>query len=129
MSKSVTTTNLKNPTPGDVLLEDFLLPLAMSQTALAKAIGVPPRRINEIVLGKRSVTAAGALLGTFRRVLARPTSGSRPDGEAAGNGCGTGEDHAKGGLDEFVDPIIRSQFSRYSSSHPVPQPISIPIFS
>ena len=57
MSKSVTTTNLKNPTPGDVLLEDFLLPLAMSQTALAKAIGVPPRRINEIVLGKRAVTA------------------------------------------------------------------------
>ena len=57
MSKSATTTNLKNPTPGDVLLEEFLLPLAMSQTALAKAIGVPPRRINEIVLGKRSVTA------------------------------------------------------------------------
>ena len=57
MSKSATTTTLKNPTPGDVLLEDFLLPLAMSQTALAKAIGVPPRRINEIVLGKRSVTA------------------------------------------------------------------------
>lgn len=48
---------LKNPTPGDVLLEEFLLPLAMSQTALAKAIGVPPRRINEIVLGKRSITA------------------------------------------------------------------------
>ena len=46
MSKSATTTNLKNPTPGDVLLEEFLLPLAMSQTALAKAIGVPPRRIN-----------------------------------------------------------------------------------
>ena len=44
MSKSATTTNLKNPTPGDVLLEEFLLPLAMSQTALAKAIGVPPRR-------------------------------------------------------------------------------------
>lgn len=57
MSKSATTTNLKNPTPGDILLEEFLLPLAMSQTALAKAIGVPPRRINEIVLGKRSVTA------------------------------------------------------------------------
>lgn len=57
MSKSATTTNLKNPTPGDILLEEFLLPLAMSQTALAKAIGVPPRRINEIVLGKRSITA------------------------------------------------------------------------
>jgi addiction module HigA family antidote len=61
MSKSVTTTGgsrqLANPTPGAVLLEDFLKPLAMSQTALAGAIGVPPRRINEIVLGKRAVTA------------------------------------------------------------------------
>ncbi|MBQ1561076.1 MAG: HigA family addiction module antidote protein [Caulobacter sp.] len=46
-----------NPTPGDILLEDFLKPIGMSQTALAKAIGVPPRRINEIVLGKRAVTA------------------------------------------------------------------------
>jgi addiction module HigA family antidote len=64
MSKSATITDagspedwLKNPTPGDILLEDFLKPLGMSQTALAKAIGVPPRRINEIVLGKRAVTA------------------------------------------------------------------------
>jgi addiction module HigA family antidote len=48
---------LGNPTPGDVLLEDFLRPLEMSQSALARAIGVPPRRINEIVLGKRSITA------------------------------------------------------------------------
>jgi addiction module HigA family antidote len=48
---------LANPTPGDVLSEDFLKPLAMSQTALAGAIGVPPRRINEIVLGKRAITA------------------------------------------------------------------------
>ncbi len=58
MSKSATTTELLgNPTPGDVLLEDFLRPLEMSQSALARAIGVPPRRINEIVLGKRSITA------------------------------------------------------------------------
>jgi antitoxin HigA-1 len=60
MSKSATTTEvelLKNPTPGDVLLEEFLKPIGMSQTALAHAIGVPPRRINEIVLGKRAVTA------------------------------------------------------------------------
>ena len=60
MLKSATTTDadwLKNPTPGDVLLEDFLKPVGMSQTALANAIGVPPRRINEIVLGKRAVTA------------------------------------------------------------------------
>lgn len=58
MSKSATTTDqIHNPTPGDILLEEFLKPLEMSQTALANAIGVPPRRINEIVLGKRSVTA------------------------------------------------------------------------
>lgn len=58
MSKSATITDrLHNPTPGDILLEEFLKPLEMSQTALANAIGVPPRRINEIVLGKRSVTA------------------------------------------------------------------------
>ena len=57
-SKSSTTTDLlPNPHPGEILLEDFLKPMKMSQTALAKSIGVPPRRINEIVLGKRAVTA------------------------------------------------------------------------
>ena len=43
--------------PGEILLEEFLQPLGMSQNALARAIGVPPRRIDEIVLGKRAVTA------------------------------------------------------------------------
>jgi addiction module HigA family antidote len=38
-------------------MEEFLTPMGLSQTALARAIGVPPRRINEIVLGKRAVTA------------------------------------------------------------------------
>ena len=61
MSRSATTTEatelLTNPTPGDVLMEDFLRPLGMGQTSLAKAISVPPRRINEIVLGRRAVTA------------------------------------------------------------------------
>jgi addiction module HigA family antidote len=57
-SKSLTTTNLlPNPHPGEILLEEFLTPMALSQTALANAVGVPPRRINEIVLGKRAVTA------------------------------------------------------------------------
>ena len=46
-----------NPTPGDILMEEFLRPMGLSQTALAQAIGAPPRRINEIVLGKRVVTA------------------------------------------------------------------------
>lgn len=58
MSRSSTTTEmLPNPTPGEILLEEFLRPMALSQTALARAIGVPPRRINEIVLGKRTITA------------------------------------------------------------------------
>ncbi|MFO1122207.1 MAG: HigA family addiction module antitoxin [Hyphomicrobiales bacterium] len=45
------------PTPGDILLNDFLRPFGLSQNALARAIGAPPRRINEIVLGKRAISA------------------------------------------------------------------------
>ena len=52
---------LRNIHPGEVLLEEFLGPMGVSQNALARAIGVPPRRINEIVLGKRSVSADTAL--------------------------------------------------------------------
>ena len=47
--------------PGEVLLEEFLKPMSISQYKLAKDISVPPRRINEIVLGKRAVTADTAL--------------------------------------------------------------------
>lgn len=47
--------------PGEVLLEEFLKPMGMSQNRLALDIGVPPRRINEIVLGKRRITADTAL--------------------------------------------------------------------
>jgi len=47
--------------PGEVLLEDFLQPLGLSQYRLAKGLSVPPRRINEIVLGKRAITADTAL--------------------------------------------------------------------
>lgn len=47
--------------PGEILLEDFLKPLGISQYALAKAINVPPRRINEIVHGLRGITADTAL--------------------------------------------------------------------
>ena len=52
---------LPNVHPGEVLLEEFLEPLGISQNRLAREIGVPPRRINEIVLGKRSVTPDTAL--------------------------------------------------------------------
>ncbi len=47
--------------PGEILLEEFLKPLNISQYRLANDIGVPPRRINEIVLGKRAVTPDTAL--------------------------------------------------------------------
>ena len=52
---------LPNIHPGEVLLEEFLVPLGISQNRIARDIGVPPRRINEIVHGKRSVTADTAL--------------------------------------------------------------------
>ena len=55
------TKRLKPVHPGEVLLEEFLRPMGLSQNRLALDIGVPPRRINEIVLGKRSVTADTAL--------------------------------------------------------------------
>ena len=59
MSKSSTITRglLPNPHPGEILLEEFLRPMGLSQNALARAVHVAPRRINEIVLGKRDVTA------------------------------------------------------------------------
>ena len=47
--------------PGEILLEEFLLPMEISQYRLAKDISVPARRINEIVHGKRSITANTAL--------------------------------------------------------------------
>ena len=48
-------------TPGEILLEEWLAPMGLSQYALAKAIGVPPRRINEIVKGQRAITADTAV--------------------------------------------------------------------
>ncbi len=57
---------LKPVHPGEILLEEFLVPLELSQNALARGVGVPPRRINEIVHGARRVTADTALrLGRF----------------------------------------------------------------
>jgi addiction module HigA family antidote len=52
---------LRNIHPGEILLEEFMRPFELSQNSLARATGVPPRRINEIVLGKRGITADTAL--------------------------------------------------------------------
>jgi addiction module HigA family antidote len=56
-SSTITADLLRNPHPGEILMEEFLRPMELSQTGLARAIGVAPRRINEIVLAKRSITA------------------------------------------------------------------------
>lgn len=56
-SSTIMTDLLPNPTPGEILAEEFLGPMGISQNALARALHVPPRRINEIVLGKRAVSA------------------------------------------------------------------------
>src|SRR5437016_6174634 len=56
-TKSLTMKKLDPITPGELLLEEFLKPMGISQYSLAKEIGVSAQRIGEIVLGKRSVTA------------------------------------------------------------------------
>lgn len=64
MSNSLTTTeaNMIEPIhPGEILLEDFLNGFGITQNKLAVSIGVPPRRINEIVHGKRGITADTAI--------------------------------------------------------------------
>jgi addiction module HigA family antidote len=61
---------LPNIHPGEILLEEFLNPMNISQNRLARAMSVPPRRINEIVHGKRAVTADTAI----RLALALGTS-------------------------------------------------------
>ena len=60
---------LSNITPGEILVEEFLRPMDITQYRLAKDLGVPPRRINEIVKGQRAITADTALrLGRYFRM-------------------------------------------------------------
>jgi addiction module HigA family antidote len=61
MSRSPTITTddelLPNPHPGEILAEEFMRPIGLSQNALARALRVPPRRVNQLVHGRRAVTA------------------------------------------------------------------------
>ena len=53
-------------TPGEILLEEYLIPMGISQNAMARAIGVAPRAINEIIHARRSITPAMSVrFGTF----------------------------------------------------------------
>lgn len=69
-------------TPGEILLEEFLIPMGLSQYRLAKEIGVPAQRISEIVAGKRSVTADTDLwlcpfFWSFKRLLVESAGSPR----------------------------------------------------
>jgi addiction module HigA family antidote len=84
--------------PGEILLEEFLGPMGLSQNALARGIGVPPRRINEIVHGARRVTADTALrLGRFFNMSAEFWLGLQMDYELDAE-----SDRLKGRLEKEV---------------------------
>jgi addiction module HigA family antidote len=90
--------------PGEVLLEEFLGPMGLSQNALARGIGVPPRRINEIVHGARRVTADTALrLGRFFRTSPEFWLGLQMDYE-----LDTESDRLKGRLEKEVGEYRRT---------------------
>ena len=58
--------NLENLTPGEILFEDYMKPMGLTQNGLARALGVPPRRVNEIIHGKRAITLDTSLrLGRY----------------------------------------------------------------
>ena len=95
------TEKLHNIHPGEVLLEEFLKPLGMSQNKIAASIGVTPRRINEIVLGRRGITADTAIrLAYFFGTSERFWTGLQDDYELE-------EAHhaLKGGLKEIIHPL------------------------
>src|SRR5512136_2062667 len=92
--------DLKPVHPGEVLLEEFLLPMHLSQNRLALDIGVPPRRINEIVLGKRSVTAdTEPRLGGYFRMSPKFWLGLQMDHDL---------DVAEDALDKRLDREVKS---------------------
>ena len=112
--------------PGEILLEEFLLPLGVSQYRLAKAISVPARRINEIVHGQRRISADTALrlsrlLRDVGAVLAQPTGSVRPgdrEGQAS-HGAGRHRPTATRKLMPAWSPSRSSRFARRRSHRPI----------
>ncbi len=87
------------PTPGEILLEEFLKPMGITQYRLAKEIGVPQRRIGEIIAGKRSVTVdTGLRLSRFFGTSDRFWVGLQTDHDTA---------QAKDALSEVLSRIHR----------------------
>lgn len=74
---------LHNSHPGEILAGEFMKPMGITQNGLARALAVPPRRINEIVLGKRAITAdTGLRLARYFGLLPRPADRFRVVGAA-----------------------------------------------
>ena len=89
--------------PGEVLQEEFLKPMGLSQNQIALAMGVPARRINEIVLGRRRVTADTALrLGRYFGVSPQFWLGLQVDYD-----LDLAEDELSERLDREVRPLVR----------------------
>ena len=87
--------------PGEILQKEFLEPMGLSQNKLAMAIGVPARRINEIVLGKRSITADTALrLARYFKMSPQFWLGLQMDYE-----LDTAEDALNGRLEKEITPM------------------------
>ena len=90
--------------PGEILQKEFLEPMGLSQNKLAMALGVPARRINEIVLGKRSITADTALrLARYFRMSPQFWLGLQMDYE-----LDLAEDALEGRLEEEITPRTAS---------------------
>jgi len=86
--------------PGEILLKEFIEPLGLSQNRLALALGIPARRINEIVLGKRSITADTALrLARYFKMSPQFWLGLQMDYE-----LDVAEDMLEGRLEKEVTP-------------------------
>jgi len=87
--------------PGEILLKEFIEPMGLSQNRLALALGVPARRINEIVLGKRGITADTALrLARYFKMTPQFWLGLQMDYE-----LDVAEDTLAGRLEKEVTPM------------------------
>ena len=114
-------TRLNPVHPGEVLKHDFMEPLGLSATALAKAVGVTPARINEIVRGRRGITAETALrLARYtkkKEFQHRCPELDEPSGPLRARDCGAGQGRipprnpsARGGVRESVRHLLHRWF-------------------
>jgi len=98
------------PHPGEILLKEWLEPLGLSQYALAKAIAVPPRRINEIVKGLRGISADTALrLGAFFGTDAQSWMNLQTDYDLC---------MSRDGMEEILQNIPLCQHVLQQTNHP-----------